>query len=175
MVIVVIRKLKRRFVFVNILTCLMLGIQIAVFTMMYRSEVRVSEQIMDHVAQSHMDKGRGEKPPEPRGDSPSASMPAGSIQLEYHWQEQTVSALTYEDAQPEDPSGQGWDGDQPEENQGQWNDQWHFDRYGAWHPWPQYPDRPYDPWSPWGPPPEEPWVTEPTATDAPLPTETTAA
>lgn len=177
MVIVVIRKLKRRFVFVNmsILTCLMLGIQIAVFTMMYRSEVRVSEQIMDHVAQSHMDKGRGEKPPEPRGDSPSASMPAGSIQLEYHWQEQAASALTYEDAQPEDPSGQGWDGDQPEENQGQWNDQWHFDRYGAWHPWPQYPDRPYDPWSPWGPPPEEPWVTEPTATDAPLPTETTAA
>ena len=109
MVIVVIRKLKRRFVFVNmsILTCLMLGIQIAVFTMMYRSEVRVSEQIMDHVAQSHMDKGRGEKPPEPRGDSPSASMPAGSIQLEYHWQEQAASALTYEDAQPEDPSGQG--------------------------------------------------------------------
>lgn len=177
MVIVVIRKLKRRFVFVNmsILTCLMLGIQIAVFTMMYRSEVRVSEQIMDHVAQSHMDKGRGEKPPEPPGDSPSASMPAGSIQLGYHGQEQTSSALTYEEAQLEDPSGQGWDGAQPEENQGQWNDQRHFDRYGAWHPWPQYPDRPYDPWGPWGPPPEEPQVTEPAVTDVPLPTETTAA
>ena len=82
MVIVVIRKLKRRFVFVNmsILTCLMLGIQIAVFTMMYRSEVRVSEQIMDHVAQSHMDKGRGEKPPEPRGDSPHPC-----LQEAYSW------------------------------------------------------------------------------------------
>ena len=35
-VIVVIRKLKRRFIIVNmsILTCLMLGVQVAVFTMM---------------------------------------------------------------------------------------------------------------------------------------------
>ena len=177
-VIVVIRKLKRRFIIVNmsILTCLMLGVQVAVFTMMYHSEAQVSEQIMDHVAQTHMDKGRGGKPP---GNAPGASLSGGSIQLAAQWQEQESAALLYGDFVPErqeDSLADREEQDQaPKEGPGQWNEDWHFDKYGAWHPSPPYPEQPYDPWAPWNPPPEDPNITRPAVSTAPVTTETTTA
>lgn len=72
-----IRKLRRRFIAVNmtILTCVLLAVLTAVFLLMYRSEVRMSGDIMDSVMAHHAMQPPGEDAPPPEQ---TGTMPMGA-------------------------------------------------------------------------------------------------
>lgn len=59
-----IKRLKRRFIFVNmsILTCVLIGILVSIFTLMYSSEIRLSNEIMESLlSQKDMDHNKNDK------------------------------------------------------------------------------------------------------------------
>ena len=68
-----IKRLKRRFIIVNmsILTCVLVSILISIFVMMYSSEVKMSNDLMESLmSQMHIDSDGG-PPPIPKFDEPS--------------------------------------------------------------------------------------------------------
>lgn len=66
-----IKKLRRRFICVNmtILTCVMFSVLAAVFVLMYRSEVQVSEEIMDSIIENNRPRPGADHMPPP--DAPA--------------------------------------------------------------------------------------------------------
>lgn len=78
-----IKKLRRRFICVNmtILTCVMFSVLTAVFVLMYRSEVKVSEEIMDSIIANNRPQPGAEHMPPPDAPqiAPTAQDEAGVI------------------------------------------------------------------------------------------------
>lgn len=154
-----IKKLRRRFVFVNmsILTCVMLGVLTAVFLLMYRSEVRVSEEIMDSIIASNT---QGAPPPPPREGTtePLSAQPSeNGVTPLGRWEEQPVqtTAPPYREDHPhtDAPDYRPDDGWKPP-----------YD--------PNCPPYPYYPFPPWLPPWQTTTAPTITTTQQTRPTET---
>lgn len=137
-----IKKLKRRFILVNmsILTSILLGVLTAVFLMMYHSEVRMSNQILDSIIHNYEI--------ETRKQTPNAEVATEQTALA----ENRVSESEALPLWGEMP-GDWWQA--PENTSTQpLPDIYDFYRYGHWFPIPpsgddfSRPDRPDDPYAP---------------------------
>ncbi len=137
-----IRKLRRRFIAVNmtILTCVLLAVLTAVFLLMYRSEVRMSGDIMDSVMAHHAMQPPGDNapPPEQTGTMPmGAAGGTGLVQplhaLQPGAETTTTTAFVWGDSGFVPNPWYGW---YPP------YDPNHFYRYDHWGWIPQYPEAP---------------------------------
>lgn len=93
-----IKKLRRRFICVNmtILTCVMFSVLAAVFVLMYRSEVQVSEEIMDSIIENNRPRPGADHmpPPDAPALAPTAQSTEGVIVPLAYETTTTTTALT---------------------------------------------------------------------------------